>query len=150
MSIRTMLSKESANQLAMRLSLSLPTPAVVKSKPYWTISQVLQSALPAELICEGDRFLVKDSTVVKLDLAKESVQASFSDLVSSVLGVKGPGDALQFLNALQPLLMEFLLLDGFSVSLQDFSVPKILLISGLRGVTGLSTTFLPPLNYFSH
>ena len=96
------------------------------------------------------RFLVKDSTVVKLDLAKESVQASFSDLVSSVLGVKGPGDALQFLNALQPLLMEFLLLHGFSVSLQDFSVPKILLISGLRGVTGLSTTFLPPLNYFSH
>ena len=73
MSIRTMLSKESANQLAMLLSLSLPAPAVVKSKPYWTISQVLQSALPAELTCEGDRFLVKDSTVVKLDLAKESV-----------------------------------------------------------------------------
>ena len=111
-----MLSKESANQLAMLLSLSLPAPAVVKSKPYWTISQVLQSALPAELTCEGDRFLVKDSTVVKLDLAKEFVQASFSDLVSSVLGVKGPGDALQFLNALQPLLMEFLLLDDFSVS----------------------------------
>ena len=44
----------------------------------------------------------------------------------------------------------FLLLHVFSVSLQDFSVPKILLISGLRGVTGLSTTFLPPLNYFSH
>lgn len=54
-----MLSKESANQLAMLLSLSLPAPA----KPYWTISQVLQSALPAELTCEGDRILVKDSTV---------------------------------------------------------------------------------------
>jgi DNA-directed RNA polymerase-5 subunit 1 len=127
MSSRTMLRKESANQLAMLLSLSLPAPAVVKSKPYWTISQILQSALPAELTCEGDRFLVKDSTVVKLDLAKESVQASFSDLVSSINCVKGPGDALKFLNALQPLLMEFLLLDGFSVSLQDFSVPKILL-----------------------
>ncbi|CAM0946849.1 unnamed protein product [Alopecurus aequalis] len=127
MSSRTLLSKESANQLAMLLSLSLPAPAVLKPKPYWTISQILQSALPAELTCEGDRFLVKDSTVVKLDLAKESVQASFSDLVSSVLSVKGPGDALQFLNALQPLLMEFILLDGFSVSLQDFSVPKILL-----------------------
>ncbi|KAM0856620.1 hypothetical protein ACQ4PT_049017 [Festuca glaucescens] len=127
MSSRTMLSKESANQLAMLLSLSLPAPALVKSKPYWTISQILQSALPAELTCEGDRFLVKDSTVVKLDLAKESVQASFSDLVSSINCVKGPGDALKFLNALQPLLMEFLLLDGFSVSLQDFSVPKILL-----------------------
>ncbi|KAK1614973.1 hypothetical protein QYE76_020490 [Lolium multiflorum] len=127
MSSRTMLCKESANQLAMLMSLSLPAPAVVKSKPYWTISQILQSALPAELTCEGDRFLVKDSTVIKLDLAKESVQASFSDLVSSINCVKGPGDALKFLNALQPLLMEFLLLDGFSVSLQDFSVPKVLL-----------------------
>jgi DNA-directed RNA polymerase-5 subunit 1 len=117
MSSRTMLSKESANQLAMLLALSLPSPAVVKSKPYWTISQILQSALPAELTCEGDRFLVKDSTIVKLDLAKASVQASFSDLVSSINRVKGPGDALQFLNALQPLLMEFLLMDGFSVSL---------------------------------
>jgi DNA-directed RNA polymerase-5 subunit 1 len=101
----------------MLLSLSLPAPAVVKSKPYWPISQILQSGLPAELTCEGDRFLVKDSTVVKLDLAKESVQASFSDLVSSINRVNGPGDALQFLNALQPLLMEFLLMDGFSVSL---------------------------------
>nr|XP_040247987.1 DNA-directed RNA polymerase V subunit 1 isoform X2 [Aegilops tauschii subsp. strangulata] len=127
MSSRTMLSKESANQLAMLLSLSLPPPAVVKSKPCWTIAQIMQSALPAELTCEGDRFLVRDSTVIKLDIDKESVQASFSDLVSSILAVKGPGDALKFLNALQPLLMEFLLLDGFSVSLQDFSVPKPLL-----------------------
>ncbi|XP_048537940.1 DNA-directed RNA polymerase V subunit 1-like [Triticum urartu] len=127
MSSRTMLSKESANQLAMLLSLSLPPPAVVKSKPCWTIAQIMQSALPAELTCEGDRFLVRDSTVIRLDIDKESVQASFSDLVSSILAVKGPGDALKFLNALQPLLMEFLLLDGFSVSLQDFSVPKPLL-----------------------
>ncbi|XP_044951359.1 DNA-directed RNA polymerase V subunit 1 isoform X2 [Hordeum vulgare subsp. vulgare] len=127
MSSRTMLSKESANQLAMLLSLSLPAPAVVKSKPCWTITQIMQSALPAELTCEGDRFLVRDSTVIKLDLDKESIQASFSELVSSILAVKGPGDALKFLNALQPFLMEFLLLDGFSVSLQDFSVPKPLL-----------------------
>ena len=56
---------------------------------------------------------------------QELVEASFSDLVSSVLSVKDPGDALQFLSALHPLLMEFILLDDFSVSLQDFSVPKI-------------------------
>lgn len=127
MSSRTVLSKESANQLAMLLSFSLPDPAVVKLKPCWTITQIIQGALPAALTCEGGRFLVKDSTVIKLDLAKESVQASFSDLVSSILCVKGPGGALQFLNALQPLLMEYLLLDGFSVSLQDFNVPKVLL-----------------------
>ena len=33
---------------------------------------------------------------MKLDLGKESVQASSSDLVSSILSVKGPGDALKF------------------------------------------------------
>ncbi|XBI44264.1 hypothetical protein VPH35_108919 [Triticum aestivum] len=93
MSSRTMLSKESANQLAI--------------------------ALPPELTCEGD------STVI--DLEKEFVEASFSDLVSNIICVKGPGDALKFLNALQPLFMEFLLLDGFSLTLQDFSVPKLLL-----------------------
>ncbi|KAL5207904.1 hypothetical protein ABZP36_032339 [Zizania latifolia] len=127
MSSRTVLSKEAANQLAMFVSFSLPNPAVVKAKPYWTITQIVQGALPAELACEGDKHLVRDSIVIKLDLDKESVQASFSDLVSSILFVKGPGEALQFLNVLQPLLMEFILLDGFSVSLQDFHVPKAML-----------------------
>jgi len=47
--------------------------------------------------------------------------------VSFVLSKKGPGEALQFLNVLQPLLMEFLLIDGFTVSLKDFNVPKAML-----------------------
>uniref|UniRef100_A0A0A9A0D5 DNA-directed RNA polymerase n=1 Tax=Arundo donax TaxID=35708 RepID=A0A0A9A0D5_ARUDO len=127
MSSRTMLRKESANQLAMFVSFSLPGPAVVKSIPSWTIAQIVQGALPAELTCQGDKHLVRDSSVIKLNLDKESVQDSFSDLLSSILCEKGPGEALQFLNVLQPLLMEFLLVDGFSVSLQDFSVPKALL-----------------------
>ncbi|KAL5213175.1 hypothetical protein ABZP36_024022 [Zizania latifolia] len=134
MSSRTMLSKESANQLAMFVSFSLPYPAVVKAKPYWTITQIMQSALPAELACQGDKHLVRDSIVIKLDLDKESVQTSFSDLVSSILFVKGPGEALQFLNVLQPLLMELILLDGFSVSLQDFHVPKALLEEAQKSI----------------
>ncbi|KAL6629149.1 hypothetical protein ACP70R_028914 [Stipagrostis hirtigluma subsp. patula] len=127
MSSRTLLGKEAANQLAMFVSFSLPAAAVVKSVPSWTITQVVQGALPAELTCQGDTHLIRDSTVIKLNLDKDSVQDSFSDLVSSILREKGPGEALQFLNVLQPLLMEFILMDGFSVSLQDFNVPKALL-----------------------
>ncbi|KAL6888501.1 hypothetical protein ACP4OV_009527 [Aristida adscensionis] len=126
MSSKTMLGKEWANQLAMSVSFSLPASAVVKSVPMWTITQVVQGALPAKLTCQGDRLLVRDSTVIKLDLDKESVQDSFSTLVSSILSEKGPGEALQFLNVLQPLLMEFLLVDGFSISLRDFKISKAL------------------------
>ncbi|XP_062224054.1 DNA-directed RNA polymerase V subunit 1-like [Phragmites australis] len=138
MSSRTMLSKESSNQLAMVVSFSLPSPAVIKSVPSWTITQIVQGALPAKLTCQGDTHLVRDSTVIKLDLDKESVQEAFSDLVSSILCKKGPGEALQFLNALQPLLMEFLLLDGFSVSLRDFNVPKALLEEADKSIQKLS------------
>ncbi|GJN19018.1 hypothetical protein PR202_gb06248 [Eleusine coracana subsp. coracana] len=127
MSARTMLRKESANQMAMFISCSLAYPAVVKSSPSYTITQIVQGALPSNLTCEGVKFLIRDSTVIELNLDKESVQDSFSNLVSCILYEKGPGEALQFLNVLQPLLMEFLLLDGFSISLQDFNVPKALL-----------------------
>jgi DNA-directed RNA polymerase-5 subunit 1 len=44
--------------------------------------------------------------------------------VSSVLSKKGLGEALQFLDLLQPVFMESLILKGFSVSLKDFNVPK--------------------------
>ena len=29
----------------------------------WTVAQVVENALPAKLTCQGDKFLVKDSTV---------------------------------------------------------------------------------------
>ncbi|KAF8776332.1 hypothetical protein HU200_003555 [Digitaria exilis] len=134
MSSRTMLNKELANQLAMFIPFSLPAPAVIKSIPAWTITQIVQGALPAKLTCQGATHLVRDSTVIKLDLDKDSVQDSFTDLVSSVLSEKGPGEALKFLDVLQPFLMEFLLLDGFSVSLKDFNVPKGILEEAHRNI----------------
>uniref|UniRef100_A0A0E0JVN1 DNA-directed RNA polymerase n=1 Tax=Oryza punctata TaxID=4537 RepID=A0A0E0JVN1_ORYPU len=63
-----------------------------------------------------------------------TTRTSFSDLVYSTLSVRGPGEALQFLNVLQPLLMELILLDGFSVSLQDFNVPKVLLEEAQKNI----------------
>jgi DNA-directed RNA polymerase V subunit 1 len=47
--------------------------------------------------------------------------------MSSVLSKKGPGEALQFLDLLQPVLMESLILLGFSVNLKDFNIRKAML-----------------------
>jgi DNA-directed RNA polymerase V subunit 1 len=44
--------------------------------------------------------------------------------VSSILS-KGPGEALQFLDVLQPVLMKSLF--GFSLNLKDFNIPKAIL-----------------------
>jgi len=138
MSHRTMLHKELANQLAMFVPFSLLAPAVMKPIPSWTITQIVQGAIPAKLTCQGDTHLVRDSTIIKLDLDKESVQDSFPDLVSSILREKGPREALQFLNVLEPLLMEFLLLDGLSISLRDFNVPKALLEAAQKDIQNQS------------
>jgi DNA-directed RNA polymerase V subunit 1 len=47
--------------------------------------------------------------------------------MSFVLSKKDRGEALQFLDVLQPVLMESLLLEGFSVSLKNFNVTKAIL-----------------------
>jgi DNA-directed RNA polymerase V subunit 1 len=48
--------------------------------------------------------------VIKLYLHKDFIHDSFIDLVSSILSKKGSGEALQFLNLLQPALIESLIL----------------------------------------
>ena len=50
----------------MFVSFSLPGSALVRSIPSWTVAQVVEGALPAKLTCQGDKFLVKDSTVGSL------------------------------------------------------------------------------------
>ena len=127
LSYRTIIRKESASQMAMFVPCSLPYPAVIKSIPSYTITQIVQGALPSKLTCQGDTILIMNSAIMKLNLDKESVQDPFSNLMSCILYENGPGEALQFMNVLQPLLMEFLFPDGFSISLQDFNVPKVLL-----------------------
>ena len=47
----------------MFVSFSLPDSAVVRSIPSWTVAPVVEGALLAKLTCQGDKFLVKDSTV---------------------------------------------------------------------------------------
>nr|CAD1827415.1 unnamed protein product [Ananas comosus var. bracteatus] len=125
--LKTFIRKETAQQLAMFVSPNLPPPAIYKSHnsgPCWTASQVLQCALPSLFDSFGEKHQISCSEMIKLDFDVDFVQSCFSEIISSIFTIKGPKEALNFFNVLQPLLMETLFLDGFSISLKDFHVPK--------------------------
>uniref|UniRef100_A0A3B6LSW6 DNA-directed RNA polymerase subunit n=1 Tax=Triticum aestivum TaxID=4565 RepID=A0A3B6LSW6_WHEAT len=72
--------------------------------PEWSFAQILETVLPQE-----NKILIRDLVAGTIT-------------ISSVLSTKNPREAIEFLNLLQPLLMESLFTDGFSVSLRDFNV----------------------------
>ena len=47
----------------MLVLFSLPVLAVVRLILSWTVAQVVESALPSKLARQGDKHLVRDSTV---------------------------------------------------------------------------------------
>jgi DNA-directed RNA polymerase V subunit 1 len=90
-------SREKASQIAMFSSgMILPGD--------WTIPQILQTT-------DALRTLPSHPN-------KQSVGASVTAIISSTLSEKGPRGAIKLINLLQPLLMESLLMDGFSISLK--------------------------------
>ncbi|XP_058110909.1 DNA-directed RNA polymerase V subunit 1-like [Magnolia sinica] len=121
------LNKATAQQLAMCVSPVLPEPALLKAHrtgPLWTVLQIVQSALPAFFDCFGERHLISKSEMVRIDFNRDLLQSSFTEIVTSVLDKKGTEEAIKFFNMLQPLLMEILFLEGYSVGLNDFDIPK--------------------------
>ncbi|XP_021859597.1 DNA-directed RNA polymerase V subunit 1 [Spinacia oleracea] len=160
LSLKTMfevyfLDRASANQLAMYASSLLPSPALWKacssnakkkkahsSGPRWTAQQVLQTALPSHFECHGDRLLIHDSEILKLDFNRDIVASVISDVLTSLFFNKSPKDALDFFDSLQPLLMENLFSEGFSVSLHDFFFPKSELQNIQRNIQDLSPLLL--------
>ncbi|CAL5026852.1 unnamed protein product [Urochloa decumbens] len=101
-------SREEANQIAM-----FSSGMIRLGDPYWTIPQILQSTGAL--------------TTLPSHPNKETVGALVTAIISSTLSGKGPREAMKLLNLLQPLLMESLLMDGFSMSLRDFSGPSAML-----------------------
>jgi hypothetical protein len=55
-----------------------------------------------------------------LYLPKDFVHDSFIDLVSSILSKKGSGEVLQFMDVLQPVLIESLILESYVHTLTHF------------------------------
>ncbi|XVF82275.1 hypothetical protein PTKIN_Ptkin16aG0032900 [Pterospermum kingtungense] len=132
LSLRVMLQtflfkKSDAQQLSMFLSSPLPRPAFLKgncSAPCWTAFQILQTAFPACLDCSGDRYFIGKSDILKADFNRDLMQSFINEVVASIFFEKGPKEVLNFFDSLQPLLMENIFAEGFSVSLEDFSVSR--------------------------
>ncbi|XP_013628528.1 PREDICTED: DNA-directed RNA polymerase V subunit 1 isoform X3 [Brassica oleracea var. oleracea] len=121
------LDKASAQQLAMYGSRSLPSPAVVKSSksgPAWTFFQILQLAFPERLSCRGDGFIVGGSDLLSFDFGVDALASIINGIVTAIMVEKGPKEALAFFDSLQPLLMEHLDPQGFSLSLEDLSMSR--------------------------
>ncbi|KAJ3708734.1 hypothetical protein LUZ61_012439 [Rhynchospora tenuis] len=123
------LSKPMAQQLAMHsFPLRLQPPAVLKSyksssRHLYTVTQLIQSALPTLFESDGDKHEVVRGEIIRLDLDRDSVHGAFSEIVASIFS-RGSKETLQFMDIVQPMMMELLNFEGFSVSLRDFIVPK--------------------------
>ncbi|XP_010534197.1 PREDICTED: DNA-directed RNA polymerase V subunit 1 [Tarenaya hassleriana] len=124
---RLFLDKIAFQQLAMLGSHSFLPPALRKcgnAGPLWTALQVLQLALPERLSCRGDRYLIQGSDLLEFDFGSEAMASVINGIVASIVSEKGPKEALRFFDLLQPLLMEHLFAEGFSVSLEDLSMSE--------------------------
>ncbi|KAJ1698283.1 hypothetical protein LUZ63_006795 [Rhynchospora breviuscula] len=125
----SLLSKPMAQQLAMHsFPLRLQPPAVLKScrsssRPLYSVIHLIQSALPTLFESDGDKLEVVRGEIIRLDLDRDSVHGAFSEIVASIFS-RGSKEALQFMDIVQPMMMELLNVEGFSVSLRDFIVPK--------------------------
>ncbi|KAK4379154.1 hypothetical protein RND71_001016 [Anisodus tanguticus] len=116
-----------AQQLAMFLQMALPDPALVdvrKSGTIWTALQILGTALPVGFDSCGDTHTIGKSQFLGIEYNRDLISSIINDVITSLYFVKGPNDVLKFFNSLQPLLMENLCSEGFSISLRDFYMSK--------------------------
>uniref|UniRef100_A0A7N0RC08 DNA-directed RNA polymerase subunit n=1 Tax=Kalanchoe fedtschenkoi TaxID=63787 RepID=A0A7N0RC08_KALFE len=134
--------KPQIQQLAMFVASSLPHPAMVKGPsmggPLWTALQILQCVLPESFDSVGERHLIVRSEILKMDLNTDVLPSLVGELVASIFTEKGPKSVLEFFNQIQPMLMEYLFAEGFSVSLEDFSVPMALTQEIYRDIDDMS------------
>ncbi|XP_059312407.1 DNA-directed RNA polymerase V subunit 1 isoform X3 [Lycium ferocissimum] len=119
--------RAAAQQLAMFLQMGLPDPAVVdvrRSGTIWTALQILGTALPDGFDSCGETHTIGKSQFLGIEYNRDLISSIINDVITSVYFMKGPNDVLKFFNSLQPLLMENLCSEGFSISLRDFYMSK--------------------------
>lgn len=120
------LRKASAQQLGMFAS-SIPPPSILKANGYnscWTALQILQTALPADFDCDGERYTIAGGSIQKFEYSRDHLQSMINEILTSIFFENGPKAVLKFFDSLQPMLMEHLFADGFNINLKDFIVPK--------------------------
>ncbi|XP_042062727.1 DNA-directed RNA polymerase V subunit 1-like [Salvia splendens] len=120
------LVRTKAQQLAMFVPEALSGPAVMKSRngDLWTASQILQTTFPSSFDCSGEKHKICKSEVMYLDYNRDVMASIINDIVTSLYFLKGPKEVLRFFNSIQPLSMESLHTEGFSVSLKDFFLTR--------------------------
>ncbi|KAJ4720299.1 DNA-directed RNA polymerase subunit [Melia azedarach] len=136
-----LLDKAVVQQLAMFVLSPLPRPALLKAQctgPRWTALQILQSVLPDYFECCGERYLIREGDVLKFDFDRDIIQSLINEVVASIFFEKGPQEVLKFFDSLQPLLMENLFVEGFSVGLEDFSLSKSALLNIQKDILHIS------------
>ncbi|KAL0425709.1 UNVERIFIED_CONTAM: DNA-directed RNA polymerase V subunit [Sesamum radiatum] len=133
-------NRAAAHKLAMFVPSVLPKPAVMKSDngPLWTASQILQTTLPSSFDCSGERHIISKSEILSLEFNRDVMASILNDIVTSLFFLKGPKEVLRFFNSIQPLLMESLYSEGFSVSLRDFFLPRDVLESIQENIQKIS------------
>ncbi|KAM0837201.1 hypothetical protein ACQ4PT_061821 [Festuca glaucescens] len=104
MSGRIYSRREAHNFINAMLAGGMTPKKRLSGGPKWSFNQILETLLPEE-----DKLLVRDLVAGTVTL-------------SSILSMKNLREAIEFLNLLQPLLMESIHTDGFSISLRDFDV----------------------------
>ncbi|XP_008465860.1 DNA-directed RNA polymerase V subunit 1 [Cucumis melo] len=135
------LGKAAAQQLAMFVSSYLPPPALLGVRSgslHWTALQILQTVLPACFDCHGDSYLIKNSNFLKFDFDKDAMPSLINEILTSIFFQKGPEEVLKFFDSLQPLLMEHIFSEGFSVGLDDYSMPMAFLQALQKNIQVLS------------
>lgn len=151
---RYFFDKPSAQQLAMFVSSELPQPAILKadrSGASWSVLQMLQTALPAGFDCTSDKYLIRKGDILSLSCGRDLTPLMIPSLLPSLLNEivtyiifkSGPREVLNFFDSLQPLLMESIFSEGYSVSLEDFYAPK----SAIRDIQENVSNISPLLYY---
>ncbi|KAG9151839.1 hypothetical protein Leryth_002107 [Lithospermum erythrorhizon] len=133
--------RANTQQLSMYSPHLVPEPTLVKSGKsgcFWTVLQILKSAIPSSFDCSGDRHLIRKSEILSLEYNRDALPSILSDVVTSTYFGKGPKEVLTFFDSLQPLLMENLFSQGFSISLGDFFIPRTTRKKIFLGIQDLS------------
>ena len=85
----------------------------------------------------ADIFFSRESRRTTVSFNRDLIQSSLTEIVSSIRDERGPVEAVTFFNKLQPLLMEILFLEGYTVGLNNFNIPGV--IKDVHGGCEVST-----------
>lgn len=116
----------------------LPKPAILKPQQLWTGKQLLSLILPQDMRlnkCIRDASNVMDQNegfiiitrgeLIAGSLCKKLLGTSSGGLIHVIYNDFGPDAAIRFISDAQRILVEYLLIRGFSVGIKDCFVPKV-------------------------